>query len=308
MADTQLKDWRGRNITPKVPTGGGGGGGYAPSIKILHIGNSYTKDATSYIAPLLTELLPNVDVTIGILYNAGCSLQKYHEEIFPSGITQTFEVVKNKAWQATQANYSVTDAFNDESWDIVTYQQKSGWADDYQTYQPYLRQNIKTVSDLLPKNCKNGWFIGNPQYNSSDYGVAKFEGAASAAQKVLEESACEFILPCGTAIQNLRTIPAMRELGGQGGLQDSDHLATGLGMLAEGYVYILWLAKLLGLPVGVYNSKYRPVRGDAHTTHGGYVPIGTTDENCRLAQIAAAYAIKFPLSITDMNDEVESSQ
>ena len=62
------------------------------------------------------------------------------------------------------------------------------------------------------------------------------------------------------------------------------------------------------LAVGVHNSKYHPVRGDAHTTHGGYVPIGTTNENCRLAQIAAAYAIKFPLTITDMNDEVESSQ
>lgn len=78
-------------------------------------------------------------------------------------------------------------------------------------------------------------------------------------------------------------------------------------MLAEGYVYILWIARMLGLPVGVYGSKFRPTEGDARQTHGTGVE-GITDENCRLAQIAAMHAIKRPFEITDMNDEVESSQ
>lgn len=303
MSSIQLRDSQGRAINPKTE-GGGGGGGESRSIKILHIGNSYVRDATSYITQLLTELMPDVDVTIGIIHNDGCSLQKYHEEVFPSGYTQTFEYMHDHAWETARSNFSISSAFAMDDWDIITYQQKSNLVDNYSTYQPYLRQNIETASTLMGKNFKNGWFIGNPPYNDNDYGVGKFEGAAAAATKVLEESACEFFIPCGTAIQNLRTIPAMRAIGAQGGLQANDHLATGLGMLTEGYVYILWIANLLGLPIGVYNSQYRPISGDARVTRGGTSPVGITDENCRLAQIAAAYAIKNPLEITDMTNEL----
>lgn len=274
------------------------------SIKILHVGNSYIRDATSNIVPLLRELLPNVDVTIGIIHNDGCSLQKYHEEIFPQGTTQTFDFCKGLAWQFRKSNYNIETAFNLEDWDIVTFQQRSHISHDYSTYQPYLRQNIKTVFSKLKKNVKVGWFIGNPRVNN-DYGVANFTGQAVAAQRVLQESACEFVIPCGTAIQNLRTIPSFLSIGNEGGMQSSSHMQTGIGALVEGYVYILWIAQMLGLPVGVYGSKYRPVEGDARVTHGTTTPEGITDENCRLAQIAASYAMKNPFEITDMSNEIE---
>lgn len=285
------------------------------SVKILHVGNSYMRDATSYIVPLLRELLPNVDVTIGIIHNDGCSLQRYHEEVFPSGETYLFDYCDKLAWQWKRMHYplfvqgttSLTPAFDLEDWDIVTFQQKSDFVADYATYQPYLRQDIKTIYTHLPKSCRLTWFMGMPKV-VNDVGVSMFNGAAAAAQMVLEESACEDILPCGTAVQNLRTIPAFRAMGTQGGMQTSNHLHTGIGMLAEGYVYILWLAKMLGLPAGVYGSQYRPVDGDARQTHVTSVPEGISDENCRLAQIAAMHAIKRPFEITDMNDEVESSQ
>lgn len=290
------------------------------SIKILHVGNSYMRDATSYIVPLLRELLPNVDVTIGIIHVDGCSQQRYHEEIFPRDYAQVFDYVDKLSWQRKISNYplfeqgstSYTPVFDLAEWDVVTFQQRSGMAGTYETYQPYLRQNIKTIYDHLPKSCRLTWFIGMPRIeaNVSDVGISMFEGAAGCARKVLEESACEDILPCGTAVQNLRTIPAFQAMGEQGGMQTANHLQTGIGMLAEGYVYILWIARMLGLPIGVYGSKYRPVDGDARVTHGingSTAPDGITDENCRLAQIAAMHAIKRPFAITDMTDEVESN-
>lgn len=295
--------------------------GYSPeakrSIKILMVGNSYARDAVSYIAPLVRELLPNIEVTIGIIHNDGASLQDYHEGrgegdddypigIFTKGTAQVFDYYKNLAWQWKKSNYPIADAFALEKWDIVTFQQRSNLSKEYSTYQPYLRQNINTIREYLSHPCKIGFLMGMPRRTTSDKkAIEAFMGQAEACQRVLEESACDFIIPCGTSIQNLRTIASMETIGTDTWLQSGGHLCTGLGMLTEGYTFILWISKLMGLANGVYGSAYRPKEGDARVTRDGAEPLGITEENVRLAQIAASYAIKNPFEITDMNNEVD---
>lgn len=119
----------------------------------------------------------------------------------------------------------------------------------------------------------------------------------------MDETAVEFCIPCGTAIQNARTTP-LKNLGDTGGLMyDNLHLQEGIPCLIEAYVAAIVIANLMGKPISVFGNQIRPTDAwiTAHNIiqrHGS--SVGVTDENCYIAQKCAAIAVKKPYEITDL--------
>lgn len=284
-------------------------------IKILHIGNSYSLDMMQYVQYLLKDLLPNADVTIGVLYNAGASLQRYDEDLIPNNTCYAFYLWKNGEYVRYKTNsLSIIDILSMENWDIVTLQQQSNRSKDYSTYQPYLNNVIKQIEPFFNDGCELGFILTTPEYiarnklSKYESSIVGYNGQVSAAKNVLNDSKCSFIIPVGTAVQNLRTIESFRYYGNGEGMMNisssgADHLQTGIGMLAEGYAYMLWLGNKIGLNLDLSKSHYYPKEGDSKVPHGEMQ--GITLENCILAKKAAVYAIKSPFEITNMANEIE---
>ena len=268
------------------------------SLKILHIGNSYTLDACSYIHKLCDNI--GVDLVVGIVYNAGASLQQYQETLIPNDTCATYYKYSNGLWQ-NNSNYDISDAINDENWDIVVLQQKSADSPDWSTYEPYLSYNIQTIAKMFGNNLEFCFLLTTPHIGN-DMGITDFTGQATAAQNTLNFTGITSVIPVGTALQNLRSIERFNNIPTAGaGMMVDSHPQTGIAMLVESYTYIAWVLNKLGQPIKIIGSTYRPISGDALTTHGTGV-IGINDKNCKIAQLAAISAIKKPYQITDMND------
>ena len=48
-----------------------------PKVRVLSIGNSFSRDAFSYVPFIIEDLVPGVQVDSGIMYIGGCSLERH---------------------------------------------------------------------------------------------------------------------------------------------------------------------------------------------------------------------------------------
>lgn len=97
----------------------------------------------------------------------------------------------------------------------------------------------------------------------------------------------------------------MRSLGDNGNLICDSHLREGLPCQIEAYVAAMIIARSTG-------NEFSSVYGDSIRVTTQWVsgkniqgangtPVGSTDENCLIAEVAAIAAIKNPLEITDVS-------
>lgn len=49
------------------------------TLKILCIGNSFNQDVMAYLPPILREILPNTEITYGVLYSGSAGLRDHIE-------------------------------------------------------------------------------------------------------------------------------------------------------------------------------------------------------------------------------------
>lgn len=276
--------------------------GYAPeakrSLKILHIDDNSCCDVLGYISRLLAEVIPNVEVTIGAVVNDGSTLPNYHSTIFPLGQTSKYYELIDGAWVKNMTNVDLSTTLQSQRWDIVVFSQRAKFSDNFDTYIPALNHCIEDIRAIVGHKCKIGWLMPASPYTNAGWAISSYDVMADLHKRLLRDSSCEFVIPCGTAIQNLRSIARYRSYGNQNGMQNGGKIVEGIGQLAEGYVYCLWIAMMMGIPYGVYGSNYTPAAGQSKFPNGGCV--GVTAENIVEAQMAASYAIKQPFSVCDM--------
>ena len=277
-------------------------------IRLLSIGNSYARDALSYLPFILEQF--GIHVTIGILYKGGCTLAQHYNLISSGGNYEAFDYYDSDAgvW-ATETSKNADYALGLQKWDAIMMQQQSDASRDYSTYQPYLNQIINLLFGKLTYPVRLWWLL-TPAYPTGstrlgeDTSDEMFAKICTAVQSVMSETAIESFIPCGTATQNARHT-SLSSLGDFGGLTyDGTHLQEGVPCLVEAYTAALAVLSALGLAKnGIAGDQLRPT--DAWITskaipqpHGNVV--GVTDENCRIAQLCAIMAVKFPLAITDL--------
>lgn len=286
------------------------------SIRLLAIGNSYSRDALSYLPYVLSNIAPEIDITIGILYRGSCTLATHYDLLSNNKEYEAFDFWSSEkgVWTSTTENANISYVMRDTvPWDIVTLQQQSSASRDYSTYQPYLNDIIdiiikKTLTQKTP--IKIGWLL-TPSYwsNNSNLGEdtsdTMFNKICDAVETLMSSTAVDFFIPCGTAIQNARTTD-LKDLGATGGLMaDTLHLQEGLPCLIEAWTAALKICELAGVSnKGIYGE---PTTVDAESLTAWNVQqqngtvVTITTENKIKAYKCVSMAMKKPLEITTID-------
>ena len=285
------------------------------TIKLLFVGNSYSRDAVMYVPKMLSSL--GISYKIGILYHAGCTLQMHTENIGTEYYTYNYN--ENNEW-LTVNNVTLEYGVKEDDWDFISFQQgsnKSGYISlSYLT--PYLDTLLNTVNTYLLESSKfKGsvefvWLAtpaystealistGNTNYQTSD---EMYEDIIRLSEYVVEHyPAIKYYIPESTAIQNAvhttlsqYTGESVGDTSGKGGaLHYNNHLLEGIGRQVASYsvLYSIFKCSPLGNKVRITSSTGMI---EPHNT-----PVGSTDENSYIAQKCAIAAIKKPNELTTL--------
>lgn len=215
------------------------------SIHILAIGNSFSVDAMEYLYNILIQA-GYKSVKLGNLYIGGCTLKTHAENMANGFQAYTYYTNTNGTWSSV-SNYNSVDAIKGETWDYISMQQASGVSGMPDSYEPHLSTLVSTVRKLAPK-AKLMWHMtwayqANsthsefPNYGSNQ--MTMYNAIVSTVKsKVLTKPEFEFVIPSGTAIQNLRT-----SLYGDTITRDGYHLSYGVGRFAAA---LMWAKQISG--------------------------------------------------------------
>ena len=230
---------------------------YMPQkLDILFVGNSFSID-TSAALPSILSSLGITNVNVYVLYRGGCSM-KQHYEYFKSGekVYELYRYNYQGELQLEKAT-SIGDAMQRVPYDVVVWQQYSLESGDHSTYEPYL----STIVEAVKKNCPNAkrmWHMtwayqGNSTHSEfSKYGknqMTMYEAIVNCVKtKVLTRGDFDFVIPCGTAVQNLRTSYL-----GDNITRDGYHMSYNNGRLLTG---LMWARQITGK--SIEGITYRP--------------------------------------------------
>ena len=295
-------------------------------IRLLAIGNSYSQDALAYVPFILQAMGVKLDVEIGILMMSSSTIADHVDNFNNQAAAYTFYHYSPGASEWTNmSSRTIQWALANYRWDIIMTHQSSTNASSWDTYQPAINTLVNLLYTALAYPVRFAWMISqarpaqtNSGANWSDETIlAHYNYTAQNAERVIDETAFDLVLPVGTAVQNARTIASLKALGdyaenalntsGDGYLCPNDgvHLQEGLPCQLAAYSVILALLDALGMnEISVFGEATRVTSEWASgksipSPHGSY--IGSTNDNCRMAQLCAIVANKHPFEVTDMN-------
>ena len=292
-------------------------------IRMLLIGNSASNDALSYVPFILQNMDVDVDIQLGVLMMSSSTLEDHVNNFNNETAAYTFSLYNGgNSWQ-NLGSKTIQWTLDNYEWDIISLQQAQ--PQNANTYQPYCNQLINLISGYTDYAVKFIWYQTHIYAATTNGGAPRseetiqsyYESEALASKAVLDDTVCESIVPVSTAIQNARSIVALKTVGdyatnpnnstGYGYLNyfDGVHLQEGLPCQIAAYTFILVILDICGFKEFSINGETTRVTSEWSTgknipsPHGD--PIGSTDENCLMAQKCAIMAIKNPYEVTDMN-------
>ena len=229
-------------------------------LKILAIGNSFSEDATEYLA-LIASDIGIEKTTIGNAYIGGCSIEKHANNARENAPAYRYD--KNTAVtlmsNAPKTNNTTLDTMlRDEDWDIITLQQSSPNSGKISTYNEDIDYLVGYIKERCP-NAKLAWHMTwsyQGDYNSSAFSyynndqIKMYEMICNSVQeKIVKSGHFDYIIPVGTAIQNARTSEKGDTL-----TRDGLHLDLNIGRYIAGVTWV----KTLGYSID--NLKTLPSR------------------------------------------------
>lgn len=276
------------------------------ALKVLSIGNSFSQDAFGYVPYIFNKCCSDVNLTFGILYYGGASLENHYNFLVGENKEYTYHKSdKWGAWVNTPA-YSIQDALADEDWDVIVLQQNGKNAGDYSSFQPYLNNIIDMLFNMLNKPVRFAWHITEAYSNDLETSVEQFTSYCNATKEVLDKTVIDLVFPSATGLQNARTT-VLQTLGDAGNLMHtSNHTQEGIPCYCLALPNVIVLLELCGYKYkGVFGEDTVPTQSwitSINMPGPNGVSVGATIENCKIAQKCAIMAIKNPYAITDCSE------
>ncbi|NDW10714.1 DUF4886 domain-containing protein [Dysgonomonas sp. 520] len=267
-------------------------GANAETIKILAIGNSFSEDA---VENYLYEIGKADDVTliIGNMYIGGCNLETHWNNANDNKASYEYRKIVDGTKTNTK-DTKLETAIADEDWDYISFQQASPNSGQYNTYFPYLTNLLAYVKTKATNpNVKyafhSTWAY---QQNSTHSGFANYgkdqmtmyNAIVDASNRAATEVGISIVIPSGTAIQNART-----SFVGDNLCRDGYHLDTNIGRFIAACT---WYEKLTGKNI----------------LDNTYVLASLSDKSLEVAHKSAHSAVQTPLSVTDIDVEMEEAK
>lgn len=280
-------------------------------FNVLAIGNSLSNDALGYTPFLLREVCPDKDINLNILYRGATTLRK-HWELIDKGLNEHVLErcsISDECWQKEDSVMG-GDIIKSQQWDLVVLQQGSTTAHSYDDTQPFIRLFANYIHTLSPETPIAYMFCQSRVVYSTESALYDrtidevWNMQAKLAYRLLEEHEIDYVIPCGTAIQNARHT-RLDSLGKGGHLTfDGTHLQEGLPCMVDTYTSTQSLLNTLSIDASVKNSTLRVSNTWGSKTkipgRNGSCITGT-DEDYALCLQCALEAINAPFIITDIN-------
>lgn len=295
------------NITYTIGAADGEGPAeITPTLRILFIGNSFTKDAVEHL-PGMLDAAGIKSVKMTHMYYGGRTVSEY---------TTGYATVKDytcykcntgtSAW-AAYSGYTIKEIVESEKWDIVSIQEHTGrecawvWNTTEKEAIEGLITHIK--AGQAAHNPKFVYIMSQAYFDMSKLGAQNgrflsqnqmYQTIVTQAQKVLAETSIEQVIPTGTVLQNLRSSSLNNAMDLT---RDGYHMDYGISRYAAGCAVFEMLISPSFDNTKLDANTYR--YGNNNTTSGSYsTPV--TDSNAPVALQAARYAMTTPFAVTSM--------
>lgn len=213
---------------------------YSRSIKILFIGNSYTRDSIRWLWKVLSEA-GFVDVVIGHPFIGSLTLSEQYTNLLEG--TADYAYYKYTAINPVITNaMTLGDCIADENWDIVVFQQQSDRSGEYDSYvspEFDITNLIQDVTSRITPTPKTAIFSAwsHPKAYDGNIFVNKFNRDPNqhlwSIQDVTPRVAnycgnIDFIINAGEAMRVARLNPILATLPNELIRPDNNHLLYGI--------------------------------------------------------------------------------
>lgn len=290
---------------------GGGGSSVEPTLRILFIGNSFTKDAVEHL-PGMIAAAGIKSVKMVHMYYGGRTIAEYNDGYSTVSDYTVYKCETGWSVWGAYSGYSIQDMVKSDKWDIVTIQEHTGkscawaWNTTQKAAIDGLVTKIKADMSAAPKFAYIlSQAYGNPTVIPS-YGQiavltsnfasqdAMYAAITAHGQKVMVETQMEDVIATGTVLQNLRTSTLNNEVDLT---RDGYHMDFGISRYAAACAVFEKLISPAFDGVKLDANTYR--YSTSNTTLGSYsTPV--TDANAPIALKAARLALETPYSVTSM--------
>ena len=279
-------------------------------LKVLDIGNSYTQDAQTYLPQIIAASGIDTDFSLYRAFRPSASFKTW-VDCWNDSDNEYYSIdfCAGTSLDGISGSGSASDgalfrkALQSVKWDIILIHQVSTYSNDYSLWEGngaggYLQELIRIIRVTNPQ-ATIGYLMthsyrGSYWANSEGSSYLRWRNIADATKQLKLEYGIDFIIPYGTAVQNLR---ASSLNDGYEFSEDGTHMGAGLGDYVAGCCYFeSLLAPRYG--VSIWGNTFRLTNLDE--SKGGRRNI--TDQTAIVAQKAAILATLDMWNVSDPDD------
>ncbi|MDY3845490.1 MAG: DUF4886 domain-containing protein [Eubacteriales bacterium] len=114
-------------------------------MKVLSVGNSFSRDAHRYVHEIARHNGENIETYN--LYLSDCALDRHYRNMLSGDRAYIYDYNGIE----TALHTSLEEALSLTSYDVITLQQVSILSNDYDTFEPYLSELIRYIKKYQPK-------------------------------------------------------------------------------------------------------------------------------------------------------------
>lgn len=279
-------------------------------LKILFIGNSFTKDAVEHLPGLLAAA-GITDIKLYHMYYGGRRVFEYNDGYSTSVDYHCYRCESGATSWTDVTGKSLHEVVSSDKWDIVTIQEHTGRAVawDWTASQKTAFQGLvdKVKADCPTKTPKFYFIMSQAYHNlakiaTADQSQETFSTTDGMYSTIVEMTKklmgdiTDFtdVIATGTCLQNLRTSSLNNDMALT---RDGYHMDYGISRYAAACMMFEKLISPSFDNVKLDKNAYR--YSSSSTTEGSYsTPV--TDANAPVALQAARYALQTPYAVTSL--------
>lgn len=271
---------------------------YLPyKLDVLFIGNSFSLD-TSAALPVLLQSTKLSTVAVYVLYKGGCSMKQHYE--YYKNDEPVYELWRYDSAGEKKLNNKITirEVMKMFAYDIVVFQQYSLESGNYDSYEPYLSKlleayKINTISPRTTFAFNQTWAYSSKHNEIKRYGTQldMWKRICQASNEMKQKSGIDVIIPCGTAVQNARSLTSVTT--SNEWTRDNQHISTYQGR------YLLACTFFESIIAPCFNADLH----EDHSTYGRRADDIINDSNRLPVQNCARLAVANNYNISEFVNE-----
>lgn len=278
-------------------------------LKILFIGNSFTKDAVEHIPGMLAAA-GITDIKLYHMYYGGRRVFEYNDGYSSSADYHCYQCENGASTWTDVTGHSLHEIVSSDKWDIVTIQEHTGRAvawDWTASQKAAFEGLVSKIKADCPDKTPEFYYIMSQAYHdlgkiaTADRGSVTFSSTAemydiivSTTKKLMADIPFKDVIATGTYLQNMRTSVLNNALDLS---RDGYHMDYGIARYGAACMIFEKLISPSFDNILLDGNSYR--YSNSSTTMGSFsTPV--TDANAPVALKAARYALAKPYEITSM--------